>query len=269
MLSESGLVQQIDKLLEDNGLSGSFANHLFVRLVAKDKRFTKVDFKKSIFDTCYLRNCKFESCDFTGCRFVATNLHGSTFSGCKFDYSAFERTFVDADILDTECPGYENLKWAFARTLRMNYQQLGDAASVNKAMGVELQASKIHKWKAWRSNESYYRKKYAGGKRVAAFFNWMSFTILDFVWGNGESLLKLLRAIGLFLVGISVIDVMAFRDNGRLSSYLHALGDAPQIFLGTLSPCNYWVSYLTFIVFIRLIAIGLFLSIIIKRYNRR
>jgi uncharacterized protein YjbI with pentapeptide repeats len=111
MLSESGRIQQIDKMFEVDVQDGSFVNQLFVRLVAKEKRFTKVDFKKSIFDTCYLRNCKFDSCDFTGCRFVATNLHGSTFSGCKFDYSTFERTLVDADILSTECPGYENLKW--------------------------------------------------------------------------------------------------------------------------------------------------------------
>jgi hypothetical protein len=151
----------------------------------------------------------------------------------------------------------------------MNYQQLGDAASVNKAMGVELQASKVHKWKAWRSNESYYRKKYAGGRRAAAFFDWVSFTILDFVWGNGESLLKLLRAIGIALVVISLIDVMEFRDRGRVDSYLHAFGSAPSIFLGALSPCNYCTACLTAIVFIRLIALGLFLSIIIKRYNRR
>jgi len=269
MLSESGRVQQIDKKFEADVLDSKFANQLFVRLVAKDKRFTKVDFKYSIFDTCYLRGCKFDSCDFTGCRFVATNLHGSTFSGCKFDYSTFERTLVDGDILDTECPGHENLKWGFARTLRMNYQQLGDATSANKAISVELQASKMHKWKAWRSNESYYRKKYAGRKRVGAFVDWTSFTILDFIWGNGESALKLLRAIVIALVAISLIDVVAFRDSQRLDSYVQAFSDAPRIFLGTLSPSRYWGTYLTAILFARLIALGFLLSIIIKRLNRR
>jgi uncharacterized protein YjbI with pentapeptide repeats len=128
MLSESGRVQQLDKKFETDVLEGNFVNQLFIRLVAKDKRFTRVDFRYSIFDTCYLRNCKFDSCDFRGCRFVATSLHGSKFSGCKFEYSTFERTLVDDDILDTECPGPDNLKMRFARTLRMNYQQLGDAS---------------------------------------------------------------------------------------------------------------------------------------------
>jgi hypothetical protein len=269
MLSESGRVQQIDKKFEDDVLEGNFVNHLFVRLVAKGRRFTRVDFKYSIFDTCYLRNCKFDSCDFTGCRFVGTNLHGATFSGCKFDYSTFERTIVEGDILDTECPGHENLKRWFARTLRMNYQQLGDATSANKAIGVELEASKAHKWKAWRSNESYYRKKYAGRKRVGAFIDWVKFKILDFIWGNGESILKLLRSVLIVLVVMSLIDVMAFRDRLRLDSYAQALGGAPRIFLGTLSPSSYSGAYLTFILFARLIAFGLFLSIMIKRLNRR
>jgi hypothetical protein len=269
MLSDSGRVQQIDKKFDIDVLEGNFANQLFVRLVAKGKRFTKVDFKYSIFDTCYLRNCMFDSCDFTGCRFVATSFHGSKFSGCRFDYSTFERTLVEDDILDTECPGPDNLKMRFARTLRMNYQQLGDATAANKAIGVELQASKVHKLKAWHSNESYYRKKYSGGKRVRAFLDWLSFKFFDFIWGNGESALKLLRATAIALFVMSLIDVMAFRDPQRLDSYVHAFSDAPQTFLGTLSPSHYRSPYLTAILLARLVAFGFFMSIIIKRFNRR
>src|SRR5271165_1973257 len=209
MLSENGRTQQIDKKVDGHVNEGDFSNQLFLRLVAKDRKFTKVNFRYCIFDACYLRNCQFDSCDFTGCRFAGTTLHGSTFSGCKFQYSTFERTFVDNDILDTECPGYDNLKRAFARTLRMNYQQLGDAESANKAIGVELQASRMHKLKAWRSNESYYRKKYSGRKRLKAFVDWASFTALDLIWGNGESAAKLLRAIVVTLALMSLVDVMA------------------------------------------------------------
>ena len=75
------------------------------------------------------------------------------FTGCKFDYSIFERTLIDADLLDTECPGQENLKMRFARTLRMNFQQVGDAKAANRAIKVELQATMAHLHKAWRSTE--------------------------------------------------------------------------------------------------------------------
>src|SRR5450432_1346443 len=129
MLTASNRVHQIDKSFDSDVSEAQFTNQLFVRLVTKGTRFTNVDFKYSIFDTCYLRSCTFDSCDFTGCRFSGTNLEGSSFAGCKFAYSFFEKTVIDNDILDVGCPGEENLKMKFARTLRMNYQQLGDAKS--------------------------------------------------------------------------------------------------------------------------------------------
>jgi len=169
MLSDNPRVHQVDKKFDNDVADQDFKMNLFIRLNAKGKKFTKVNFKYSIFDTCYFRDCKFDSCDFTGCRFVATNLHGAKFSGCTFNYSTFERTEIDNYILDTECPGSENLKMRFARTLRMNYQQLGDAESANKAIRVELQATEIHLHKIWNSNESYYRNKYVGWKRIEGF----------------------------------------------------------------------------------------------------
>jgi hypothetical protein len=74
---------------------------------------------------------------------VNTQFSGAKFSGCKFDYATFEKTLIDARVLDTECPGLENLKMRFARSLRTNFQQLGDADAVNKAMRVELSATEI------------------------------------------------------------------------------------------------------------------------------
>jgi hypothetical protein len=269
MLTDSNRLHETDKKFVADVAGAQFANRLFVRLVAKGRRFTDVDFKYSIFDTCYLRNCTFDSCDFTGCRFIGTNLHGTGFTGCKFDYASFERTLIDNDVLDVGCPGPENLKLRFARTLRMNYQQLGDAKSVNKAMGVELRATEIHLHKAWHSNESYYRKKYKKWDRFKAFLEWVEFKVLDFIWGNGESVPKLLRTVLVILVLMSLIDAIAFKDAQRLRSYFQAFLDAPQIFLGTVFPKNYSELYLTGILLVRLVMFGFFMSIIIKRFNRR
>jgi uncharacterized protein YjbI with pentapeptide repeats len=127
VLKSSKRAEHKDKLVSENVEGEALSNILFTRLIAKDRSFSKVDFKYTIFDACYLRNCRFDTCDFTGCRFVATNLHGSAFRNCKFDYTNFERTSIDPEILETNCPGPENLKMRFARSLRMNYQQLGDA----------------------------------------------------------------------------------------------------------------------------------------------
>jgi hypothetical protein len=194
---------------------------------------------------------------------------GRNFLAVSLIISVFERTFIDSYILDTECPGHENLKMRFARTLRMNYQQLGDAESVNKAIGIELQATEIHLHKTWHSNESYYRKKYKGLKRVEAFLEWIRFKFLDFIWGNGESPLKFVRAALIVFFTMSLIDVWKFKDPQRISSYLQSFIEAPQVFLGTLSPSYYSSLYLTVVLFIRLVAFGFFMSIIIKRFNRR
>ena len=190
MLKPNDRIPHVDQKFDEDVADQEFSNRLFVRLVATKQRFTRVDFKYSIFELCYLRNCVFDSCDFVGCRFISSTLDGSAFSGCKFDYATFERTGIDGDILSSGCPGHENLKMRFARTLRMNYQQLGDAKSANSAIKVELQATEAHLHKAWNSNESYYRQKYRGYRRVQMFTDWVAFKALDSVWGNGESVLR-------------------------------------------------------------------------------
>ncbi|MFH1976841.1 MAG: pentapeptide repeat-containing protein [Pseudomonadota bacterium] len=268
-MKDSNIVHLVDKWCDEDVQDAKYLRHLFVRLGAKGKRFTKVDFRYSIFDTCYLRDCIFDTCDFTGCRFLGTNLHGASFSGCKFDYAAFERTPIDSAILETECPAYENLKMDFARSLRMNYQQLGDAAGVNMAINVELQATEIHLHKAWHSNESYYRKKYAGLKRARSLVEWLRFRALDFIWGNGESAWKFMRAGALLLVVIACVDAVAFRNPYAVQDYGKALLAAPQILFGTLTPSSYPTPYLTTIVCARIVALGFFMSILIKRLGRR
>ena len=148
------------------------ADHVFQRVSGRKILFANVDFRYCTFDSCYLRLCAFVSCDFTGCRFVGTNLYGSTFTDCKFDYAVFERTLIDRDVLDNCSPQRENLRLKFARTLRTNYQGLGDSEAVNKAILVELNATRVHLSKAWRSHERYYRDKYAGLERASAFVAW-------------------------------------------------------------------------------------------------
>jgi len=270
MLVSSGKTVTVDQKFDTDETGSRYANYVFLRLVAMRRRFERIDFKYSIFDTCYLRDCEFDTCDFTGCRFVNTQLPGAKFSGCKFDYATFEKTHVDPSILDRECPGHENLKSRFARTLRTNFQQLGDASAVNKAMAVELDATEIHLKKAWHSNESYYRSHYPGvWGRIKAFLAWVKFKALDHVWGNGESIARLLISVLIVVAIMAVFDAISFRDPSRVDTYITSFGRALEVFIGTLSPAEYALGYLTFVTSIRLIAVGFFLSIIIKKFNRR
>lgn len=259
----------IDKSFDSDKSNVDFSNSLFVRLIAKGKKFDKVDFKYTIFDTCYLRNCVFVSCNFTGCRFIGVNFYGTSFDGCTFDYATFEKTIVDNDILYSSCPSWDNLKLKFARTLRTNYQQIGDSKSANKAIRIELDATKSHLNKAWNSNESYYRNKYKQWNRVKVFLEWVNFVVLDFIWGNGENIFKLIRSTLLLMLLMSFADSFVFSNVSKISSYWNSLLKMPEVFLGISTPTNYPNKYLALISFVRLTTMGFFMSIIIKRFNRR
>jgi preprotein translocase subunit SecE len=269
MMEDSGRVELKDKKFTTDIADKEFINKFFLRLVAKGIKFSNINFRYCIFDASYLRNCNFDSCDFTGCRFVGGNFVGSSFTGCKFDYATFDKTFIDNDILDQCCPSPENLKLKFARSLRVNYQQLGDAISANKAIGIELRATEDHLLKGWKSKEAYYRKKYQGFARFKEFFKWVNFKLLDVLWGNGESTLKLFRTIFVMLICMSIYHVISDGNPNLLNEYSRAFLLSPQILLGVVSPESYTTSYLTFLFVVRLILFGFFMSIIIKRFNRR
>lgn len=265
---ESGRESLLDKKFDVDVENAKYINKLFLRLVAKNKTFRNVDFKYSIFDTCYLRGCRFDSCDFTGVRFLASNFHGATFSGCKFDYALFERTWLEPEILETECPATENLKARFARTLRTNFQQIGDIKGVNRAATVEIRATEEHLYKIWASNEAYYRRKYSGWRRFRGLVEWQGFVLLGLFWGNGESVWRLLRSVLVIVMLIAFWDVVTRGDPLDLREYLAAFGTALAVFIGVI-PDGYPKAIAAVATFLRLVTIGCFLTIFVKRFSRR
>ena len=247
----------------------AFALKVFVRLNAKSVTFRNVSFAHSVIDGCYLRSCVFDSCDFTGCRFIGSNLHQSTFPGCKFDYATFERCQIDDDILDSEAPRQENLRMRFARSLRMNYQQIGDAKAVNKAITLELEATSRHLLESWYSDSTYHRKKYPGLLRVAQFLHWIEFWILHFVWGNGESIFKLLRSIVIAVLIIAIYDAGSLSAQATVYDYWESLKLAPGVFLGTVARAHHSIGAASAIVATKLVALSLLTALLVKRFGRR
>lgn len=271
-----------DKKINCDISNAKFENKLFIRLIIKNKKFENVSFKYTHFESSYLRKCTFDSCDFTGCKFIGTNFSGTIFIGCKFDYTIFEKTIIDDDILDNCCPAQENLKLKFARTLRTNFQQLGDSKSVNKAIRIELDATKEHLYKSWHSDdkswhsdELYYRKEcqYFSFKWFKFFFEWLNFLFWELIWGNGEDVCKLIITVLLFFCGMGIVDIFINQNQYLASNSLDFIWQIPvripAIFFATLSPSNYPLWYTTLIFFIRLVFFSLFTSVIVKRLNRR
>lgn len=243
---------------------------VFVRLNAKKITFQKVSFLHCIFDNCYLNDCVFDSCDFTGCKFLGSNFHQTAFRGCDFRFATFERCQIDDDILMSEAPREENLKMHFARSLRSNYQQSGDAKAANKAISVELEATSKYLYKSWNSKETYYKEKYPCFlKSTTQLFKWIKFWILHFIWGNGESILKFSRAIVITLFLISIYDTYTNGNPLNLSEYWLNFTKAPSIFLGVSVPDNFSTGVLSIITGIKFISIALLTTLLVKRFSRR
>ena len=238
--------------------------------MASKKKLQGCNFSYSTFDAAYLRDCVFDSCNFTGTKFTDSNLRGSKFVGCKFDYARFlAKTFIDPSILDSGCPGPENLKQIFARSLRVNFDQIGDREAVNRAIGIELEATRNHLLKSWRSRESYYRKKYSGTDRASCFVKWLRFELRDLIFGNGESVYKLCRTLLAFAIIVALGDVLFLRDVSMLSSYIIAFRQTPGILAGVTVPDEYSGMVMAIIIAVRYVIVAWIISIMIKRMSWR
>lgn len=248
-----------------------YSNYLFVRAVATDFLFRNIDFSKTIFESCYLKDCRFINCTFEGAKFSNSNLQGSYFSDCNFDYVTFEKTYVDYEIF--ECaPKWDNLRFRFARSLKLNYASIGDYIKASKAVTVELQATLSHLRDSWTSGEKHYRIKYGGlERRFKQLYKWVKVTSLDFVWGNGESLIRLVRFNFIIFLILSIVDVFTSTNKYGFIEFLETLFiNIPSVYFGlTVEHLHYSNYILLPLTILRLASFALLMSIITKKYNRR
>lgn len=255
--------QVVEKEFRENTSNQDYRFHLFKRVSAVDLEFNNIDFSFVVFDDCYFRNCKFFDCTFTGAQFKSSSFRGSAFRGSTFDYARFNNSKITPDLINQNIPGWENVALEFAQSLRVNFAQIGDVEGVNRAIKAELTATKAHLRKAAWSGETHYRQKYRGPTRL--YYVWKSgvFSVLDFIWGNGESLLKLARTIAIVILICS----FTFLINGLTLE--NAIFEGVSSFLGT-SSYDESPQYLTELMAAsRYILLGLFVSVLVKRLSRR
>lgn len=278
--SEQNFLQQsvrrshTDKYFKEKEIfNASFSNTHFLRVVASPHtKFFNVDFSYCILDHAYLRNCSFDSCKFLGAKILNSNLQGTSFVKCDFRYAIFEKTIIDNDFIFNNLPVESNLRYKLLKSLRVNFQQLGESENVNKAILYELHATKQYLWDASFSTDEYYQKKYSGWKkRSISFFKLIFFIFWDFIWGNGEKIEKLLRTFIIVLLIIVLYDMyhvgMPQRDSIQ---YLYSsLKNSLSVFFNIEPADHFSKDFITFIMFTRLVLFAFFVSILVKRLSRR
>jgi len=241
-----------------------FSREIFLRVFAVDIVFKDIKFKQCIFDQCYFRNCKFIRCDFSGSEFKSSNFRGTQFDGCKFIYTTWEKTLIEDNFLDYCLPSQENLARDLVQELRVNFSQIGNYPAVNRASSIEVKLTGIHLYKSAYSNESYYRLKHKGLDRLSKAFDHFKWKLLDFLWGNGESIFRVLVSASFIIFLFSIIssnsNEASWFDNFQ-SSFLSFWGLAPTVTIPSY--------IITCLVITRFTFFGLFMAILVKRLARR
>ena len=247
--------------VRNTDISGTRLSHVFAVNVA----FFDVSFKQCDFANCYFRNCRFIRCNFTGATIKESNFRGAQFEECDFRYTNWEKTILDEHFLDTCLPSEENLARDLARSLRVNFSQIGNYDAVNKAASIEVSLTGQHLYNAAYSHQSYYRGKYKGWSRISHAIGHARWKVLDLLWGNGESILRVVLS-GLVVVAFATIALM--RDHSQLI-FSDALWSSFTGFWGIQGGATLPDFYLVTLTIIRFILFGLFMAILIKRLSRR
>ncbi|MGO7793022.1 pentapeptide repeat-containing protein [Rhizobium ruizarguesonis] len=193
-------VYQSQKLIHAKG--SAFCHAQLVDVSGKKQTYEEVDFSYSIFTRGYFHQAEFRACNFTGTRFVDCNFRNATFADCNFSYSDFTGCRIETDEVLRNLPDWPNVRRELLQILRKNALSIGDVAAGRAFVIAELAAKKEHLRRAWKQEESYYRKKYGGfrkqslvlGKRIGLWLD-------GFLWGHGEKLWKLpIAAIAILAV---------------------------------------------------------------------
>lgn len=255
--------------LEDKELKGevveSFECKELVRVFAVNITFKEVVFKQAILSNCYFRNCTFIRCDFTGTQIKECYLKGSSFEACQFRYTTWEKTQLDEEFLDRCLPPEENLARDLVRSLRVNFSQIGNYDAVNKAAAIEVKLTGQHLFNAAYSKQTYYRSlpKYNGLSRLRYIWQHFRWKMLDYLWGNGESLFRVLLS-GFIFVVLAAILLATLSANMKFAD---ALSLSILSFWGMAQPLP--AAFVVSLTVARFFLFGLFMAILVKRLSRR
>lgn len=224
-----------------------------------------VNFKQSEISDCYFRNCKFIRCNFTGANIRRSNFRGSQYEECKFPYSTWEHTEIEEAILNHCIPSEENLGRDLVRSLRINFGHIGNYSAANKAASIEVMLTGQHLFNAAYSKQSYYRSKYRGWSRARHALRHACWKALDLLWGNGESIVRIL-IVGVFTVFLWAI--LVTWANPKFT-FFHSLILVFKAFWGVTQSHHLPGLQLALLTVARFVLFGLFMAVLIKRLAQR
>lgn len=192
------------KLIHNDGLAFSHAQMIDVS--GKRQVYEQVDFSFSVITRGYFHQANFKRCNFTGTRFIDCNFRNANFEDCDFSYCDFIGSRIETDEILRNLPDRPNVRRELLQILRKNALSMGDVSAGRAFVIAELSARKEHLRRAWRQEESYYKKKYSGlRKKSTVLVQRVGLWLDGFLWGHGEKLWNLPISALIILAFFSVI----------------------------------------------------------------
>ena len=184
-------------------VNGDFSNCRLCDVNGKDVLYENCVFSASIIEQGYFFHSKFIKCKFIGTKFVECNFRQATFDQCIFDYADFNRCVVPIPQILANLPSHANVRWEFLHNLKANGRAVGDVRFESKIVGREIDAE-IEHWKSIRRRPSGYYEKYNNRKDwLGAWYHSLRLAVERYVWGHGESLIRLFLATIMALLVLS------------------------------------------------------------------
>lgn len=255
----------------------SFAAHHLNDVNGKGVVYENCDFSAAIITRGYFHESTFRKCKFVGTRFFDCNFRQATFDQCTFDYADFSRTVVPIPQVLANLPLYSNVRWELVHNLKANQQSIGDIRHDTALIRSEIEAEISH-WKSVRTIRTGYYRKYDNFRdQATAWFHCRRLWVEKYVWGHGESLVRLVIAAFVALLILSVFASIPHIQTVESleSAGLHYLGSV--IFILKLFvdlPIETAVSdnspiTSTLTVLLRYVFIGLAIPVLYKKISKR
>ena len=185
-ITRSDLEAGESRLLEKK----DFRNLLLEDVEGKGVVYRDCDFSYSIVVRGYFHKARFERCKFRGTRFVTTIFRSAAFEGCEFSYADFDRCVVPVPQVLANLPAYPNVRWELLHNLRANARSLGDTQHESDLIWREIDTEMEH-WRSVYQGQAGYYHKYSRAERLLARLRRWRLLSERYVWGHGESLLRL------------------------------------------------------------------------------
>ncbi len=217
-INRSDLGAGTSRVLENK----DFRNLILEDIEGKAVVYRDCDFSYSILIRGYFHKAKFERCKFIGTRFIASTFRNATFEGCDFSYADFDRCVVPVLQVLANLPAFANVRWELLHNLRANARALGDTQHESDLVWQEIDTEMEH-WRSVYLGQAGYYQKYTRTERVWARLRHLRLLIERYVWGHGESLVRLgvATAVALVLLGLlNAIERVGDLGSVSISSFL-------------------------------------------------